>query len=261
MRNFKTTGLLSGFCIMIASLFIVTGCSSSKKIDTQFLYFQREMDSIENVQAKETIIKNNDILNIQIFSKSINQDQAAIFNLPNNSGYLVGSDGTIDLPLVEHVKAAGLTRVELETSLQSKLSAYVKSPSVLVKFLQFRVNVLGEVKTPGNVSFDKDRVTILDAIGAAGDLTDYGKRQDIIVIREENSVRKSFQVDLQSGKIFQSPVYLLQPNDIVYVGANNRKLKSLLVNPEKGRGFQLFATIFSVALNFAFLVYTISKNN
>jgi polysaccharide export outer membrane protein len=266
MKSIIVTGKMSGKCAAIICLLAVAGCSSSRKINKDFLYFQKSLDSIQNIQRVSPVIKVDDVLGIQVFSKSMNQDQASIFNIPAgdannaNQGYLVGTNGNIDYPIIGAVKAAGLTKEQLQANLKEKISSYVKDPSVLIRFSDFKINVLGEVKLPGSHTFNKDRVTIIDAISAAGDLTDFGKRDDIIVIREESNQRKYYNIDLRSGSLFQSPVYQLQPNDIVYVNATERKLKTLNVNPESQRGWQLFFGIVSVVSTIAALIITISKN-
>jgi polysaccharide biosynthesis/export protein len=158
-------------------LFAMVGCGSPKKINQDFLYFQNSLDSIETIQRSVAVIKNNDLLSIQIFSKSLNQDQASIFNLPDRQSYLVAENGNIDLPIIGEVRASGLTKEQLQLNLKDKLSSYIKEPSVFVRFSDFKINVLGEVKLPGTHSFNKDKVTIIDAISAAGDLTDYGKER------------------------------------------------------------------------------------
>ena len=248
-------------------LSIVAGCSSSKKVNTDFLYFQKSMDSLETVQRIPVVIKMNDLLTVQITSRSMNQEQVAVFNLPGNAvngvsrGFQVNNDGNIDLPLLGDVKAAGLTREQLQAGLKEKLSSYIKDPAVIVRFSDFKINVLGEVKIPGTHSFDKDRVTIIDAISAAGDLTDFGKRNNVVVIREESLTRKYYNIDLRSGALFQSPAYLLEPNDIVYVNATERKLKMVNSNPDGQKGWQLFFGITSVATTIATLLITIINNN
>lgn len=226
------------FVFSTSFLFLFTSCSSLKKINNDFLYFQKGSDSTSAVILKAPIIQLNDLLNIQIFSKTLNQDQASVFNIPNNSGgnvngYLVSMNGTVELPLIGEIQAAGLTRAELQAILIQKLTPYVKDPSVLVRFLQFKVNVLGEVHTPGTKNFQTDGVTIIDAISAAGDLTDFGKRHDVLVIREAGGNKVYYTVNLNDRNLFQSPAYQLQQNDIVYVGATTDKLKGLNTNTQK----------------------------
>ncbi len=130
---------------------------------------------------------------------------------------------------------------------------------MLVRFLQFNINVLGEVKTPGIQSFKTDRVTVIDAISAAGDLTDYGKRENIMVIREEAGIRKFYTLDLRSGALFHSPGYQLQQNDIVYVSANDNKLKTLNIDPEAQRKTGLVITGISVFATLVTLIITLTR--
>ena len=242
----------------------ITGCSSSRKINNNYVYFRTGADTVPLTQ-KEILIKPNDILSIQVFSRTINQEQAAIFNLPNTSngviqGYVVSPAGIIEMPVIGSVKAGGLTRTLLQALLMQKLTDYVKNPAVLVRFLQFNVNVLGEVKAPGMQKFLTDRVTVLDAIGSAGDLTDYGKREDVTVIREEQGDKIYRTIDLRSKTIFESPVYVLQPNDIVYVAPNKIKLKNLSIDPDAQRKTGLFFTVFSALVSIATLVvFSVSR--
>ena len=265
IQEFVCNISVKGF--LICCLFAVTGCGSSKKINTDFQYFQKSMDSLAAVQRIPVPIKINDQLGITITSRSMNQDQVAIFNLPGNIvngvnlGYQVNSKGNIDVPLLGDVRAAGLTREQLQANLKERLASYIKEPAVIVRFSDFKINILGEVKMPGTHNFEKERVTIIDAISAAGDLTDYGKRNNIVVIREEATERKYYNIDLRDGTLFQSPVYLLQPNDIVYVNATDRKLRMLNSNPDSQKGWQLFFGITSVVTTIATLIITIKNSN
>ena len=242
---------------------MITGCVSSKNVAAEHLYFQQGNDTVAT-QQKETVIQPNDLLSIQVFSKTVNQEQAAIFNVANTAatnspGYQVSNSGNIELPVLGSVRAAGYTKDELQASLMQKLNPFVKNPSVVVRFLQFNVNVLGEVRSPGTQKFLVDKVTLIDALSAAGDLTDYGKRDDVIVIREENGKKIYHKVDLRSRTLFESPAYILQPNDIVYVSTNTTKLKNLSVDPEKQRRTGVFLTVTSVILSIATIVITATK--
>jgi len=218
---------------MITFTALLFSCTSTKKVDkASYIYFQRGLDSLKYIQTREPVIQNNDLLSIQVISTSLNQEQTIPFNLPaaaaspNGAGYTVTA-GNIEMPVIGPVKATGLTLAQLQKSILDKLAPYVKEPSVIIHFLQFKVNVLGEVGQPGIKKFDADRVTIIDAISASGDLTDKGKREDILVIREDGTTRKMYKVDIRSGSIFQSPAYLLQSNDIVYVGASDQKFREM----------------------------------
>jgi len=240
------------------------GCKSSEELNKEFLYFQNNIDTVGSIKVKEPVILPNDILTIQVFIKSLNQDQALPFNLPSSggssssgqgagvgktgdpAGYLVELDGTIEMPIIGVVKVAGLTKTQLQVVLKEKLSAYIREPSVIIRFSTLKINILGEVKVPGNYNFPRDRVTIIDAIGAAGDLTDYGKRKNVEVIREEITGRKYYSVDLTSRDVFQSPAYHLQPNDIVYVSPTEVKLKRINNKNTGEKGLQLTLGLVSI---------------
>lgn len=241
-------------------------CNPARRLDHDFTYFQRGMDSLGTVTYKEPPIQNNDLLSIQVYSATLNQEQALLFNLPNtggnptstgtqgplvnNVGYLVDNDGNVEMPIIGKLKATGLTRGQLSEVIAVKLKPYVKDPEVLVRYLQFKINILGEVKNPGAHVFTSEKVTIIDALSTAGDLTDRGKRQDVTVIREENGVRKSYIIDLRSGAMFQSPVYQLMQNDVVYVGPTKNKLKEVKINPNTQRDLQIAVTLASFAALF-----------
>jgi len=132
-------------------------------------------------------------------------------------GYLVEGDGTIKLPYLDKVKAEGLTRLQLENYISEKMKDYTKNPVVNVRFLNYKITVLGGVKAPGSFSIPTERVTVLEALGLAGDLVNYGKRDNVLVIREVNGVRTLGRLDLASKLIFNSPFYYLKTNDVVYV--------------------------------------------
>jgi len=248
--------------LLVVTSAILLSCNSTKRVTKQsFIYFQNGLDSIKYIQSKEPIVQNNDLLSIQVLSTSLNQEQTVPFNTPASAGgasngYLVNMSGNVEMPVIGTVKAAGLTQIQLQKSIVEKISPYVKDPSVVIHFLQFKVNVLGEVKSPGTQKFESDRVTIIDAISAAGDLTDNGKREDISVIREDGNTRKIYKMDLRSGSIFQSPAYLLQSNDIIYVGASDQKFAEL-----KGQaktfaqgGLQVLVTIIGLITSIALVI-------
>lgn len=241
----------------------ICSCNSSKKINTDYYYFRDTKDMVIE-QQKELLIQPNDILSIVVYSRSLNQDQATVFNLPAGTntllqGYQVSAGGTIDMPVIGAIKVVGLTKKELQDTMVGKLLSYVKYPTVIVKFLQFNVNVLGEVHIPGTHKFNVDKVTIIDALSAAGDLTDYGKRDSIIVIREEQGKKITYTIDLRNKSIFNSPVYNLQPNDIVYVSPTKTKIKNLNVDPDVQRRTGLLVTSISVAVSVATLLITVLK--
>jgi polysaccharide export outer membrane protein len=226
-----------------------------------FIYFQNGLDSMKYIQSKEPIIQNNDLLSIQVLSTSLNQEQTVPYNAPVSaggvsSGYFVNMAGNVEMPVIGAVRAAGLTQAQLQKNILEKISPFVKDPSVIIHFLQFKVNVLGEVKSPGTQKFESDRVTIIDAISAAGDLTDNGKREDISVIREDGSTRKIYKVDIRSGSLFQSPAYILQSNDIIYVGASDQKFLALKGQAKAStqNGLQVVVTVLGLITSIALVI-------
>lgn len=243
-NKYRLSVLLSYFLLITGGCLLFISCKSSKVTKETFHYFQTGMDSMKNIQTIEPIIKKNDLLSIQVISASLNQEQTIPFNLPASTaraGYLVDVNGNVEMPVIGPVKAAGLTQVALQKVITEKLLPYVKDPSVVIHFLQFEIEVLGMVKSPGTKKFDADRVTILDAISAAGDLADQGKREDVTVIREEDGIRKMYKVDLRSGSLFQSPAYLMQSHDILYVNASEQKFQELQLQSRNNlqRGLQI----------------------
>ena len=243
-------------------LLLAVSCNSSRRLDHNFTYFQHGLDSIERLKLSEPVIRPNDQLSIQVYSNSLNQEQVYLYNIANGfgpgmpinganaivQGFLVNENGDIFYPNLGKIHTSGLTTLQLKNELEHRLDTLVKNPQVLIRFLNFKVDVFGEVKSPGAKSFNNQRVTIIDALSSAGDLTDQGKRDNILVFREENGEVKHYTVDLRGGNtLFNSPVFQLQQNDIVYVSPNDVKLKSVKRNPNVDRDLQLTLSFVSLA--------------
>lgn len=274
--NYSPLKLGTVYLCVFAMIF--TSCTNTryvtKKLNPDFNYFQKGLDSAQEMKFTALTIKPNDLLNIQISSNTLNQEQVALFNAANfggsvgvnggamnqqqfgganTFGFLVDEEGYIKYPMVGKVQAAGLTRDSLAHVLEAALAKkeYVKEPTIQVRFLQLKVNVLGEVRAPGTKSFSADRITILDALSAAGDLSDRGRRDNITIIREEAGQKKSYQINLLNTDFINSPVFQLQQNDVVYVNANYIKLKETNFDPQVQRDLQIGL---SVASGLSFLI-------
>lgn len=221
------------FMLLACVLGGMTSCVSSKKM----LYLQGADKLHENPQKIENNyelrIKPDDQLLITInskapelltpFANSQVLGSSSSTNTQETTGLLVSQSGKIEIPVLGEMQAAGLTRQELADAIKNKLieGEYIKDPTVLVRFKGAKIVVLGEVGSPGVKDLPGERVTILEAIGLAGDLPPTAHRENILVIREENGERKSYSVDLTSGEdILNSPVFYLQQNDVVYVEPN-----------------------------------------
>ena len=233
------------FCFTV----LFSACRSTKNVT----YFQDLKDTAKIYSQAikgnfEAHIQPDDI--IEIFVNSINPSATAIFNLGNNtpaipavnsnekslvttnirtttpSGYLVNKDGIIDFPILGKLKVVGLTMSQLKDSLTYKLDRYLKDPIVNVRLLNYKITVLGEVAKPASYNLQSERVSVVDAIGMAGDLTIYGKRENILLIREENGQRNFVRLNLNSSEIFESPYFYLKQNDLLYIEPDKSKAAS-----------------------------------
>jgi polysaccharide biosynthesis/export protein len=227
-------------------------CTSTKK--TVYFYNVRDTTFLQRGTETQTPIQENDILGISI--SSLNAEASAIFNPPNTNnirsttvtgsntesgGYLVSSDGTIQLPVLGTIKAAGLTKKELKDNITNMILSkkLLVDPLVEIRFLNYEVTVIGEVAKPTVITVPSEKISLLKALGLAGDLTIYGKRENVLLIREENGKKITRHINLNSSNFFNSPYYYLQPNDVVYVSPNKAKVATA------GRTTQLLPVILS----------------
>jgi polysaccharide export outer membrane protein len=214
-------------------------CTSSRNL----VYFQSGGglgDTVALPDPYVPTVKKGDLLSVQV--SSLNQDASAFFNpvaraenpspnepntqLNRSSGYLVADDGTIRLPLVGSVAVEGLTNLEAGDRIAAQLKQYLKEPTVNVRNLNFRISVLGEVARPALFTIPNERITLPEALGLAGDITIYGRRDNVMVIREEGKNRVFKRLNLTQRDAFRSPYYALRPNDIVYVEPGKARLTS-----------------------------------
>ncbi|MBA6156316.1 polysaccharide biosynthesis/export family protein [Tenacibaculum sp. S7007] len=238
----------------------ITSCVSKKEI----VYFQNDEinQSLENNNYK-IIFKPNDL--VQITVSAVDIEAVKPFNLPavtyatttnsvigtpKQQSYLVDNEGYIEFPLLGKIKLGGLTRIEAISMLKGKLDPdYIKNPTINIKISNFSITVLGDVKTPGKFIIPNERVSVIDAIGLAGDLNISGIR-NIEVKREENNKVVTYNLDLRSNKVFTSPAYYLQQNDIVYVKPNKARSQSASYNQNTG----LYLSITSILITIATLI-------
>lgn len=237
---------ISGILAAIGLTLALASCSSKKDIS----YFQDLKPGMETVITKETPIRLERGDKISILVVTSDSRLNAQFNLPvshnrigqdakgdgvssSSSGgsgelapYQIDKDGDIRFPVLGKLHIAGMTREEVAEYIRRELISrdLAKDPIVTVDYMNLAVTVLGEVGSPGRQAIGRDNYTLLDALSAAGDLTIYGKRNNVKVIREENGIQKVYTVDLTNGKsVTQSPVYYLRQNDLVYVEPNSTK--------------------------------------
>ena len=237
----------------------------------EMVYFQH-LDLIENSPDASNYnnlkIKPNDQLAITVSADEI--EAAMPFNLPyvgNSLGgqsgevriggtpslqkYLVNSDGEIQFPVLGSIEVVGLNRKELSSLLEAKISDYIKNPIVNIQISNFQITVLGEVKQPGTFPVQDEYISLPKALGLAGDLTIYGKRKNVLVVRESmNGVKEHAYLDLTDAGIVNSRFYYLQQNDVVYVEPNGPQLQSASYN----RNASVYISIASVLVSLAVLL-------
>jgi polysaccharide export outer membrane protein len=225
-------------------LIVVILCSSSCLSTQQSTYFNNAQSAAYTPNIKDSgiiIIQKNDILSIVI--TSLNPEASAIFNTTNTStqnynttgtnqsitGYLVNSDGFIELPILGSMKAAGLTKKELKETITNILleKKLLLDPIVSIRQLNFEITIIGEVGKPSVITVPSEKVSLIKALGLAGDITIYGKKDNVTLIRESGGKRDVVHLDLNSADFLTSPYYYLQPNDIIYVEANKNKVASV----------------------------------
>ena len=256
-------------CVFLCLIAFLASCSAPKEV----LYLQ-DIASIkeENIDKNyEVIIHKDDLLAILVNSKD--PELALPFNMPVVTyqigaqttaqqrllGYLVDQNGDIDFPILGKIHVEGLTRIQVTELIKQKLMSedLIKDPIVTVQFLNFKVSVMGEVTRPGTFDISGDRITLLEALSMAGDLTIYGRRDRVAVIREKDGKRRILYHDLRSSDIFQSPCYYLQQNDIVYVEPNKAKTGQSRINSNNSVGVWLSAV--SVLASITSLMVTMFK--
>ena len=222
-----------------AVLFVVTfsGCVSHEAL-INFNEAELPTNTEDIVNQGKVVVQSDDLLRITVHS--YNLEAAKPFNIEpqdggNNQvrnqgggnaqgnnlelfmGYMVDEEGYVDFPVIGPVQLGGLTIREAKTKLLDLIKPYLADAVVSMRLLNFKVTILGEVSSPGTVRLTNKRVTLLEAIGRAGDLTPYANRNNVLLIREKNGKRDYIRFDLQSNEIFTSPYFYLEQNDVIYV--------------------------------------------
>jgi len=233
-RNIFRLLLISGLAPILFS------CVNSRKV---VLFNELNQESIQSkVENLEPVIQKNDLLNITV--SSLSADASVLFNkqtvtttasgnFTNSTatvvGYLVDQDGYIEFPVLGKLKAAGLSKKQLKDNITKGLTdgKLLINPSVDIRYLNYKVTVIGEVAKPVVISVPNEKITLLEAIGLAGDLTLFARRDNVLIIRETDGQKSFKRIDLNSNEIFTSPYYYLKSNDIVYVEPTKQKLEQV----------------------------------
>ena len=251
------------FSIFALMILMLASCAGSKKV----AYFQNAVDGVvkQSEGLYDAKIMPKDILTITV--STTNPEAATPFNLTisntlnatgqmySGSGvlqtYLVDNNGEIEYPVIGKIKVAGLTKNECQELVKSKIKAFLaedEDPIVTVRMSSYRVTIIGEVRSPGVIPVGTEKMSILEALASAGDLTIYGKRDDVMLIREEANGQKTVhRLNLNDANIISSPYYYLQQNDIVYVEPNGVQAKNSAIGSSTTIWFSFVGIVTSVA--------------
>lgn len=252
----------------------VVSCKPSRDL----VYFSNledsDIDTTRTIENLETpTIQPDDVLGITVNSLSVesnmlfNQGVLGTLGSPvaegdqqqnrQVEGYLVDQGGFVNFPVIGRLKLGGLTRAEATDTIQNILNRdYVENPTVNIRFLNFKVTVLGEVRNPSSYVITTERINVLEAIALAGDMTAVGKRENVLIIRENNGKRKLLRVNLNDKKLLESPDYYLQQNDIVYIEADSYKAAQADL---RRANVQFVLSITLTAMTIATLAITLSR--
>lgn len=257
---------------LVVATLLLGACSSTKQI-TYFQDLRPGESELKLVAPTEIKIRPKDKLSIIVNSQD--QRLTNLFNLPyvsqqigqesslsantsrGVSGYTVDSNGDIDFPVLGKLHIADMTREEVAAYIKKELQSHdlVKEPVVTVEYMNLTVSVLGEVNRPGRYNIEKDKTTILDAISQAGDLTIYGKREKVMVLRNEDGTQRVYGINLCSADhLYSSPVYYLRQDDVVYVEPNGTRARQSTVNGNNVRSTSFWLSLASLLTTIAVLI-------
>lgn len=257
--------------LLLGTVLLLAGCSASRKI----AYMQDVRSDVRrDIAIIPVTAQPGDKISIVVNSK--NPELAEMFNLPvmahrigqpmnsnynysqQVSSYTVDSNGNIDFPILGELHVEGLKREKIASYIKNELvrKSQVKDAVVIVEFLNMGISVMGEVNRPGRFSIDRDHLTLLDALSMAGDLTIYGKRENILVIRQEDGGESFYRVNLCDARsLHTSPVYYLKQNDMVYVEPNEVRSRHSTVNGNNVRSTSFWVSIASLLTTLGVLIF------
>jgi len=224
------------FFLCLSAVLFLFSCGTQKEIVKNYLEKTNDTTGTNLINLTEPVIQKDDLLSIKVYSLAAKPEIDALYNLPEQTvagsstttataGFLVDAEGNIEYPRLGTIHAEGLKKNELAQLIRGKLDTILKSPSVIVRFLNYRITVLGEVRTPGTFTIPTERITILEALGLAGDITEFGNKATVKIKRESGGLVSVQTIDLTAKDIFTSPYYRLQQNDVIFVEQNRRKLQ------------------------------------
>lgn len=247
-------GIRLNIFMVFCTVLLMTSCATKHDI----VYFQnaKNFETMVDTDTFTPKLKVNDIVSVYVSTYDVEASKP--FNLIKSTGntgqlidYLIDIDGNIDFPVLGKIKLLGLTVEEAKELIKKKLSdGYLKDPIVNIRIQNFRISVLGAVNSPGTKVISGERVTLIEALALAGDLNIKGRRDNILVIRDFNGTKTYTRVDLTNKEVFNSPVYYLTQNDVVYVEPNNSAISGASGDSRIGTIISITSFILTTALIF-----------
>lgn len=247
----------NSFIFIVLITILLSSCADKKKL----VYLQgiENQKSYDGSLRYEVKLQPDDLLSIVVSAQ--NPEVTIPFNLPLIQGdiattaqtgrtFLIDNDGFIEFPVLGKVKLGGLTRTDATTKLSEMVSKYITDPTITVRILNYKISVIGEVTKPGSYNISGERVTILEALTLAGDLTVFGKRKNILLIHDDEGKKTYTRIDLTDAKLLNSSSYYLAQNDIIVVEPNKPKLNGAIIGPNIG----LILTSVSILLSLIIFV-------
>ena len=256
MKNYS---IVNAQYVIYILLFLFTFSSCITNRDLEYIRSSKE---IKNAKAKKQnyLLQQGDLISVQISTTT--QQQHDFFNKENTSnsqlmiqnpylyGYIINEEGNLDLPSLGKVKAAGFTLRELENVIKNIAVSYFESPVIKLNIINFEITILGEVNSPGTFKIVDPEVNILYALSLSGDMTQFGNRRKVKVIRNENELNRVFYIDLTKKEVLNNSDFMLQPHDIIYVAPLNKKFYA----------FNNITNVVSMALSAVTLYLLINRN-
>lgn len=256
--------------VLMSLVALFASCATQQQIS----YFQdvRPDTEFEYAKGSDITVQPDDVVSIVVSSK--NPELAALFNLPKVqqiagsgtstmistssvelSGYTINSKGNIDFPVLGEIHIAGQTKEQIAATIKTALISndLVKDPIVTVNFINLTFSVMGEVSKPGQYNIEKNKTTILEALSMAGDLTIYGLRDKVYLTRENNDKKITYQLDMRSQDIYNSPAYYVQQNDLIYVEPNKVKANQSTVNGNTVQSTSFWISVTSLLITISLI--------
>lgn len=259
---------------MISSFFLITSCKTKDKA-SQLNYIQtsekiatdaaanNQISTIQKGDQLVIFITAKDMTVVKPFNQNYSSAEISQYSIPSSNNptqgqqqlsgptYVVDTDGTIDFPVLGKLNTTNKTLVEFKDEIRERVSKFVINPTVSLRISNYKITVLGEVNNPGQYTIPDGQSTVLNALGLAGDLTMYGKREDVLLVRNENGSFIKQRINLMDDSFIYSPYYQLKQGDVLYVSANETKEKTSRLDPN----MPIFISVAGIIVTILALVF------